>query len=244
MNVARSAISSIASIHGQPAGQHWLVRRFLKASFNKRPALPRYTTTWDPDTVLKYIEDMGDNKKLTLMLLSQKLMMLLLLQSGARMQTIEAFNVMEMDVTRTEATFKFSKLLKTSKTGHHLTHITFKSFPHNKNLCVHKTLTHYLKRTLDIRGKIHQLLLTTTLPTKPATRDTLRRWTKTIMAEAGIDTNKYLPHSTRSAATSKAKKFMSIDKIIEHVGWRTESTFAKYYDKEISNLEFSTIIAS
>ena len=178
------------------------------------------------------------------MQLSQKLIMLLLLQSGARMQTIEAFNVMEMDLTSTEATFKCNKLLKTSKPGNHLTHITFKSFPHNRNLCVHKTLTHYLKRTLDIRGRNHQLLLTTTLPTKPATRDTLRRWTKSIMTEAGIDTNKYLPHSTRSAATSKAKKFMSIDRIIKHVGWRTESTFSKYYDKEISNLEFSQFIVS
>ena len=82
MNTLRSAILSVANIDSRPAGQHPLVRRFMKAIFQQRPALPRYQTTWDPDIVLTHLKSLGRNKNLTTIQLSWKLTMLLLLQSG------------------------------------------------------------------------------------------------------------------------------------------------------------------
>ena len=40
------------------------------------------------------------------------------------------------------------------------------------------------------------------LPHKRASRDTIRRWIREKMAEAGVDTSIYKPHSVRSIATS------------------------------------------
>ena len=52
INSIRSAISAIATIDKVPAGQHPGVCQFMKAVFRKRPALPKYKNTWDPDIVL------------------------------------------------------------------------------------------------------------------------------------------------------------------------------------------------
>ena len=56
MNTIRSALSTIAKIDGQPAGQHPLVIRFMRAVFQERPAFSHCHFTWDPELVLNYLE--------------------------------------------------------------------------------------------------------------------------------------------------------------------------------------------
>ena len=64
-------------------------------------------------------------------------------------------------------------------------------------------------------------------------RDTIRRWVKFVQS-SGIDVNIFKPHSTRSASTSKAKlSDVPLAAILCKVGWKSESTFAKFYDKKI-----------
>lgn len=55
------------------------------------------------------------------------------------------------------------------------------------------------------------------------------------MKEAGIDLSKFAPHSTRSAATSKAAMTLPLSTIMENVGWSQESTFALHYKKPLCN---------
>ena len=76
LGVARSAISQVAVIDGKPAGQHPLVHRFMRSVYQRRPALPRYRTRWDPDVVLEFIRTLGPNEDLHLLQLSRKLTML------------------------------------------------------------------------------------------------------------------------------------------------------------------------
>ena len=53
------------------------------------------------------------------------------------------------------------------------------------------------------------------------------------MKEAGIDVDKFKPHSTRSAAASKAKrKEVPIQDILDAAMWKSHTTFAKFYDKD------------
>ncbi|XP_013395831.1 uncharacterized protein LOC106171928 [Lingula anatina] len=55
------------------------------------------------------------------------------------------------------------------------------------------------------------------------------------MNMAGIDMEKFTPHSTRSAASSQAKLAkVPLDTILKTAGWSKDCTFAKYYDKEIT----------
>ena len=46
----RSAIAS--PVDGASVGQHPLVSKLMKGAFHSRPPLPRYTNTWDVNTVL------------------------------------------------------------------------------------------------------------------------------------------------------------------------------------------------
>ena len=54
------------------------------------------------------------------------------------------------------------------------------------------------------------------------------------MTDAGLDTTRFHPHSTRAASTSKAhKKATPIDVIMSTAGWAKASTFQKFYNKPI-----------
>ena len=55
LNLYRSALSAtIPPKEGHPVGQHPLVSRALQGSFNQRPPMPKYTSTWDVNTVVLY----------------------------------------------------------------------------------------------------------------------------------------------------------------------------------------------
>jgi len=115
--------------------------------------------------------------------------------------------------------------------------IELKSFT-DPRLCVVTTLINkeYLTRTKFAREtrSRSQLWLSYVKPYGQVSRDTISRWAKFGLQSSGIDVNIFKPHSTRSASTSKAKlnDFPSAD-ILDKAVWKSESTFAKFYDKKI-----------
>ena len=63
------------------------------------------------------------------------------------------------------------------------------------------------------------------------------------MTAAGIDTDKYKAHSTRSAATSKAKAVgLSVSDIIAQANWSRASTFSRFYDRQTHNNDFAKAV--
>lgn len=237
LNSARSALSTIAQIDGQPAGKNFHVCKFLAAVFNDRPALPKNVVIWDTSVVIDMLRSWSPVANLPVSQLVQKLVVLMLLISGHRGQSLHLLDVRNMNLTFSYATFTFGDVLKTTKPGKHIGQLTFKAYAPDRRLCVVTVLKEYLKRTLEVRGKIQNLLLTTTKPTKAASRDTIRRWTKNALIQAGIDMTIFSPHSTRSASTSKAQASkLPLKTILQTAGWSTESTFSKYYCKEITKI--------
>ena len=92
--VARSALSSYLDCKDAAQfGEHKRVRQFIKGVFEKKPALPKYSSTWDVDIVLQYLELHYPHDELTLKKLSYKLVMLLALLSGQRCQTLHCLSV-------------------------------------------------------------------------------------------------------------------------------------------------------
>ena len=56
INSYQSAISSVHErIDGVTVGQHPMITRLVKGAFHSRPTLPRYTHTWDVQTVLNFL---------------------------------------------------------------------------------------------------------------------------------------------------------------------------------------------
>ena len=175
VNTARSAVSSILSINNLPIGQHMLVKMFMKGVFNPRPALPKYTVTWDAGNMIHYLRTLSPVARLSLKLLSQKLAMLLLLLSGHRGQVLNLLDVRKMTLSFSRACFTIGDLTKNTKPGKHTSELAFLAYAPDRRLCVVTVLKHYLERTLDIRGSITNLFLTIKPPDTAASRDTLRR---------------------------------------------------------------------
>ena len=239
LNTARSALSTLVFVDGIPVGQHPLVKRFMKASFNVRPSLPRNNVTWDVDTVLCYLKSLSPVSSLSKLVLSQKLTMLLALLAGQRGQTIYLLDIVNMTLTDTCVSFRVADLTKTSRPNFHPQPLTFNSYDADPSLCVVKTLQEYLSRTAPLRGDIKKLFITTTLPHQAVSRDTIRRWTRTIMMAAGIDMTMFSAHSTRSAATSKVATKLPLKTILATAGWSRPSTFQRFYNKPITSPSFS-----
>ena len=54
------------------------------------------------------------------------------------------------------------------------------------------------------------------------------------MKDAGIDTTVFKPDSTRGASTSAAKALnVPVQVTMNTAGWRSDSTFAKFYDRPV-----------
>ena len=236
LDTARCALSTILpSFDGRSFGTHPYVCWLVKGGYERNPPRPRYTHFWDVNCVFKLLKAWGLNKDLSLKRLSIKLAMLLLLTTSQRGQTIISLSVEDLDIGEM-AVFRLKVLLKHNRLGDPLDSVSLKPFLECKRLCVVRTLKEYLRRTQTLRGSHKQLLLSFVRPHGPISRDTLGRWTLLVLREAGVDTTKYRSHSTRGAAASAAKRIgVPLNLILKQASWKSEVSFAKYYDKQIEH---------
>ncbi len=234
INTARSALSSILITEGVPFGENIYVKKFMKGVFNLRPPVPRYLETWDIDVVVKYLQTLGPAQRLSLLDLSRKLVMLFLIITAQRAQVVTKLHLDKMKLGTDSVTFYLeNRDLKQGRIGYRPEPVCIKAFS-DRRLCFVLYLKHYLKRTMDIRDKHRLLVLTTTKPCVPVSRDTVSRWVKCIMEKAGIDTSVFKPGSTRMASTSKAKQEgVPVDEILSKGGWSRETTFSRFYKRPV-----------
>ena len=234
VNAARSALSAIlGDFEGRPFGKHPIVCWLVKGVYERKPPQPRYASFWDVNKVLDMFKTWGRNPQLSLKKLTLKLVLLLLLVTSQRGQTIHLLNLDGLELHET-AVFKLQRLLKHNRLGDPLSVLVLKPFDQCYRLCVVRALKEYLKRTKSLRKGASQLLISFRPPHKPISRDTLSRWVLTSMSMAGIDIKRFKSHSTRGASTSAAKRLgVSVNLILKHAGWKKEDSFATYYNKDI-----------
>ena len=237
--VARSALSAILPRKGDfTFGKDKIVSQLLKGIFKLRPSLPKYTSTYDPDIILDYINELPANNQLNLELLTKKLVTLLALLSGQRCQSISYLETQQSALINGVYCFYIPKVLKTTKPGHHLHALEFHQYVPNANICVVTCIKEYVSRTELIRENngAQTLILSYAYPHKAVGSATVARYIKDFLNAAGIDLKTFSAHSTRSASTSKAKKIgMSILDINKAAGWKGTSTFRKHYDLPMHN---------
>ena len=244
MNSARSALSALISLPGDLSiGNYPLNTRFLKGVFQIRPALPRYSSIWNVNVVLKYLKSVAPATRLSLKELSYKVTMLLLLLSGHRLETMKLLNIRESSFS-----FQVSSKIKQTRPRTHLPRLTFKAYAADRRLCVYTYLKEYLARTEKLRGQETQLLISFQKPYKEVSTDTICSWAKTVLSQAGIDTAIFSAHSTRAASVSAAKKKgVLLDTIMTTAGWSNAGTFKAYYDKPVqdcSSVTYGDVILS
>lgn len=234
INTARSALSSYITLEtGTCVGKHPLVSRLMKGIFQEKPPRPKYTENWDVSIVLSYLQSLSPVDKLSLKELTLNLVVLILLVSGQRGQTVHLLSIDHMVSVNSCYTFQIVAHLKQSRPGVKNPLVELRPFE-DKTLCVVTTLKEYLTRTQSLRGSESQLFISYNRPFRRVSRETISRWVKLVLTDAGIDTSRFKPHSTRAASTSAANNAsVSLDDILHTAGWSSESTFAKFYNKPI-----------
>ena len=120
-------------------------------------------------------------------------------------------------------------------------------FAANRNLCVVDCLEEYINRTYLLRENIEadgsMLILSFHYPHHPVKSATLARYVKTFLGEAGIDVTVFTAHCTRAASTSKANNMgLSLKDLCRAAGWKSPSTFQKFYKFPIRRNFGNTIL--
>ena len=237
INTARSALSAAVELSDSTLsiGEHPLIRRFVKGTYQSRPPIPRYNSTWDICKVLDLLKIWSPSSDLNLKLLTLKLVMLCLLVTGQRCQSIHLMDLKHVSKTESSYIFYLEEHIKQSKPGKRNPEIVLHAFPADKRLCVMTCLDAYIAKTETVRNTQNtRLFLSYTKPYHPVTKNTLSRWVKYVMEKSGIDINMFRPHSTRSASTSATlRSGVPLDIIMKVAGWSTECTFARFYNKEV-----------
>ena len=231
INATRSAVSLIVSYE---FAQDSRVKRFFKGISKLRPPRPKYDSTWDPKIVLDYYLKNSNNENLTLKDLSKKLITLLALVTGHRMQTFSLININNIKHLDSKLEIKIPDRIKTSKLNT-VQPLLIIPFYQDEKICVASTLLYYIHVTKNLRNNIVKLFITTKKPVKAVSSQTLSHWVKESLTEAGVDTTIFSAHSTRHASTSAARKNgVDLDSIRKAAGWTKNSqTFARFYNREI-----------
>lgn len=237
INIARCALSAVLYTGSQETvGSDPMVSLVLRGCGNLRPPEPKYDITWDVSKVFKLLDRWGNNSDLSLLRLSKKLTILLLLCSAQRGQTIWRFHLSGLRFTDYGARFNMRHQLKHNKPGEPLSTIKIYAYQPKLNICPVNCLKEYIHRTRKIRKGEDQLLLTSVKPHEAIARNTVSSWTKKVLRAAGIDTSRYGAHSTRAAATSAAlTSGININTLMRQASWKNANTFAKHYNKPIED---------
>ena len=231
LNSERSAINLISTID---LGSDPAISRFFKGVFKNRPPKPKYDTTWNTEAVLNWAEALGPLKVLDLKSLTFKLVSLLALATAHRVQTLSLIKISDMTISKSNVIIKISEQIKTSRVGVAQPSFSLPFFKERKGACVATVLLKYVKRTKVLRGNEDYLFITFKRPYHRATAQSISRWIRCCLVEAGIDP-KYTAHSTRHAATSAAEaRGLDVNIIKSTAGWSASSqVFAKFYKRPI-----------
>lgn len=243
INTARSALSLLI---GPKVGTDDRLKRFMKGVFRSNPPAPKYDMTWDPGLVLNYLSNYYPHEDLSLESLTKKMVMLLALTTGHRVQTLSLIHLSNMRITNTAIDIFIPDVIKTTKKGAIQPTLHLKNFDMRKEICPVSCLRDYIDKTKPIRKDNDKLILSFKKPHKAATTQTLSRWIKLILKEAGIDVTIFTAHSTRHASTSAANRSgISVDVIRKTAGWSQNSAvFARHYNRPVHQdpTQFSTAI--
>lgn len=240
LNTARSALSTVVNI--KDFGNSPVVTRFMKGIFELRKPTPKYTSIWDVSIVLRYLSRLYPYESLT-QDLTHKLIMLLLLVSSQRGQTIHLHDINNLVTSEDKYVFYVLDHTKTSKPGKPYDVLQICAFEINPNICPLACLKEYINRTKPLRASETKLFISYVKPFKSVSRDTISRWTKTVLDNSGVDTNVYKAHSTRAASTSKANRGnVPIDQIMANAGWKSAETFHKFYNKPVESSNITDVV--
>ena len=154
INTARSALSVVVNVQGCTTfGSHPLVIRYMKGIYENRKPKPKYDCIWDVSVVIRYLSLLYPLENLSFKDLTLKLLMLLLLVTGQRGQTIRLLNLDGMNLSKSVCSFWLLDHVKTSRPGRPDKPVIVKEYREDQRVCPITVLHEYVKRTEKLRGE-------------------------------------------------------------------------------------------
>ena len=193
INIAKNAISAIILPQGTTTiGSHQIISRFMKGIYRSKPPRPKYQTTCDVQPVLTYLSFLGTANNLDLKTLSLKLLMLVALVSAQRGQSLHMLEITLMKQDESSFEFLLPKHVKKSRPGYTPLQLFCMLFLLMKH-CVHvfNHLRTYINQTKPLRGNETKLFISYMKPHHRISRDTISRWIRQTMTNAGVDAQIY-----------------------------------------------------
>ena len=153
LNTAHSALSMIIKIEGDDFGTNPVVTRFMKGVFETRLPTPKYNSIWDVSLVLRHLSKSYSNVTLPLKDLTYKVLMLLLLVSGQRGQSIHLLDLKHLSEEDQRYSFDILQHTKTSRPGVSPTRIEIARYDSDTTICPLSCLQEYINRTQQFRSR-------------------------------------------------------------------------------------------
>ena len=228
---AKAAVLSLWEAHYQERFQSRLLSRFMKGAEQISPPPVRLPGVWDPTMVLDYLESLGDNCDLSLRVLTHKCVTLIAMASAQRVQTIWLLDLLWLSGTEEALCFVVPQRLKQTIASR-ATPDVFLPRTEKVRTCVWSCVFEYISRTHLLRTTT-KLFVITKPPYTQATRPTISGWIRGVLEKAGVDPKIFRTHSTRAAATSKARKFLPLPKVRAAADWSSQRTFIKHYKRKV-----------
>ena len=109
INLARSAVATLLFGSKISVGMHPLVKKFVIGMFNRRPAFPRNTVTWDAYIVFNFLK-WSPAANLSLPQLTLRVVLLCLLLSGQRGQALWLLDLCNITWSKTDIRCTFESI--------------------------------------------------------------------------------------------------------------------------------------
>lgn len=164
--------------------------------------------------------------------LAQKVATLLALTSAQRIQTLARIRVQNIIINPEGIEIFIPDPIKTTSPRSFQPHIKIPFFFGDPSVCVAEALMEYIKKTAIHRNENQEFLfLTSRVPFVTASTSTISGWIKRVLANAGIDINKFSAYSVKHAATSTAfKNGILLSTIRRTACWSEKSeAFPRFY---------------
>ena len=203
-----------------------LFNLFLKGSQKLAPLPQKRSVVWDPRIVLELI--LKKPRPTTFLDLSREAVILLLLATGLRVDDVSKLSVkVVFDDSAREIPYFEKRKCKINK--EYSLSQKLKRFSDQPRICPVNALEALL--SCQQKRKPSEVALFVSSRGTRATPDTLRRWAKLSLPEAGVIAP---AGSCRSATTSAAfHANCPLEIIMKSAGWSVESTFRRFYERQV-----------
>ena len=136
-----------------------------------------------------------------------------------------------MKFTRENVVLYIPEAIKNTTPNFHAKPIILPRFK-NKHVCPVRAIQEYLLATAGKRKS--KSLIVSYFNFSAVTAQTIVKYIKGTLFNAGIDTTVFGAHSTRHGSASKAHMSkITVEKILKAGGWKSDSSFKKHYKLDI-----------